>query len=47
MKESGRASMRVAIKRLLRKYKYPKDEMNKIVKLIIDQAQYFDEAYGL
>lgn len=47
MKESGRASMRVSIKRLLRKYKYPKDEMNKVVKLIIDQAQYFDEAYGL
>ena len=47
MKESGRASMRVAIKRLLRKYKYPKDEINKVVKLIIDQAQYFDEAYGL
>lgn len=47
MKESGRASMRVAIKRLLRKYKYPKDDMNKVVKLIIDQAQYFDEAYEL
>ena len=47
MKESGRASMRVAIKRLLRKYKYPKDEINNVVKLIIDQAQYFDEAYGL
>lgn len=47
MKESGRASMRVAIKRLLRKYKYPKDEINNVVKLIIDQAQYFDEVYGL
>lgn len=47
LKQSGRASMRLAVKRLLRKYKYPKDEMDKVVKLIIDQAQYFDEAYGL
>lgn len=47
IKESGRASMRLAVKKLLRKYKYPKDEMNKVIKLIIDQAQYFDEAYEL
>ena len=47
IKESGQASMRLAVKKLLRKYKYPKDEMNKVIKLIIDQAQYFDEAYEL
>lgn len=47
IKESGRASMRLAVKKLLRKYKYPKDEMNKVIKLIIDQAKYFDEAYEL
>ena len=47
IKESGQASMRLSVKKLLRKYKYSKDEMNKVIKLIIDQAQYFDEAYEL
>lgn len=42
MRESGRANMRRKVKRLLAKYKYPKDDRNKIIELIVEQAEYFD-----
>lgn len=47
MRESGRANMRRAVKRLLSKYNYPKDERSKIIELIVEQAEYMDkEAIG-
>lgn len=42
MRKSGRASMRRAVKRLLARYEYPKDSRNKIIDLIVEQAEYFD-----
>lgn len=40
LKESVRARMRSRIKRLLAKYKYPPDKQEKVVKLIIEQAEH-------
>ena len=42
MRDSGRANMRRTIKRLLKKYEYPKEERNKIISLLVEQAEYFD-----
>lgn len=42
MRESGRANMRRTVKRLLAKYKYPKDQRNKVIELIVKQAENFD-----
>ena len=39
MYESVRAQMRITVKRLLRKYKYPPDKQADAVKLIIEQAE--------
>ena len=46
MRESGRANMRRKVKRLLSKYKYPRDERDKIIDLIIEQAEYYDGMMG-
>ncbi|WP_203265952.1 type I restriction endonuclease subunit R [Streptococcus uberis] len=43
MRESGRANMRRTIKRLLSRYNYPQDQRNKIIDLIVEQAEYLDE----
>jgi type I restriction enzyme R subunit len=40
-KESVRAEMRAAVKRLLRKYKYPPDRQESAVSLVIEQAELF------
>lgn len=40
-KESVRASMRSAVKRLLRKYKYPPDRQESAVSLVVEQAELF------
>ena len=42
MRESGRANMRRKVKRLLAKYKYPKDQRNNVIDLIVEQAEYYD-----
>ena len=39
-KESVRARMRTRIKRLLAKYKYPPDKQEKVVCLVIEQAEH-------
>ena len=36
-----RAEMRAAVKRLLRKYKYPPDRQESAVSLVIEQAELF------
>ena len=40
MKESARAKMRVMVKRLLRKYRYPPDKQEQAVQTILEQAAY-------
>lgn len=40
-RESVRAEMRAAVKRLLRKYKYPPDRQESAVSLVIEQAELF------
>jgi len=45
-KESVQAKMRVTIKRLLKKYKYPPDHRQEAIKLIMEQAQLFGEAWA-
>jgi hypothetical protein len=39
LRESVRAKMRVKIKRLLKKYKYPPDQQPKAVKTVMEQAE--------
>ena len=39
LRESVRAKMRVKIKRLLKKYKYPPDKQPKAVKTVMEQAE--------
>ena len=43
VRESVRAQMRITVKRLLRKYKYPPDKQADAVKLIIEQAEKMSE----
>ena len=40
-RENVRAEMRTAVKRLLRKYKYPPDKQESAVALVIEQAELF------
>lgn len=42
MRESVRANMRRKVKRLLAKYKYPKNQRNNVIDLIVEQAEYYD-----
>ena len=46
MRESGRANMRRTVKRLLSKFNYPPDERNKIIKLIVEQAELYEGIEG-
>ena len=46
MRESGKANMRRTVKRLLSKYNYPPDQRDKIMHLIIEQAEYYDGLVG-
>ena len=39
VKESVRAKMRVMVKRILRKYKYPPDKQESAVKTVLEQAE--------
>ncbi|NLJ71186.1 MAG: type I restriction endonuclease subunit R [Clostridiaceae bacterium] len=47
MRESGRANMRRTVKRLLSKFNYPPDERNKIIKLIVEQAEFYQGIEGV
>lgn len=46
VKASVQAKMRVAIRRLLKKYKYPPDQTPEAVRLIMEQAQLFGEEWA-
>ncbi len=46
VRESVRASLRLLVKRILRKYKYPPDQQNDAVELVLQQAQALGEAWG-
>lgn len=45
-RESVRARLRLMVKRILRKYKYPPDQQDAAVELVLEQAQAFGEAWG-
>jgi type I restriction enzyme R subunit len=45
VRESVRASLRLLVKRILRKYKYPPDQQNEAVELVLQQAQTLGEAW--
>ena len=45
MRESVRANLRLLVKRILRKYKYPPDQQNEAVELVLQQAQALGEAW--
>ena len=42
-RESVRAKLRLMVKRILKKYKYPPDQQDDAVKLILEQAQALGE----
>ena len=45
-RESVRAKLRLMVKRILRKYKYPPDLQEAAAELILQQAQVFGEDWG-
>ncbi|MDO9282249.1 MAG: DUF3387 domain-containing protein [Methylotenera sp.] len=45
VRDSVRASLRLLVKRILRKYKYPPDQHNEAVELVLQQAQALGEAW--
>ena len=45
-RESVRAKLRLMVKRILRKYKYPPDLQEEAVDLVLRQAQVFGESWG-
>lgn len=45
VRDSVRASLRLLVKRILRKYKYPPDQQNDAVELVLQQAQTLGEAW--
>lgn len=45
-RESVRAKLRLMVKRILRKYKYPPDEQEEAIKLILQQAEALGEAWA-
>ncbi len=46
VRESVRAKMRVTVKHLLKKYKYPPDKQEEAVKLVIQQAEVLSEQWA-
>ena len=46
-RESVRAQLRLMVKRILRKYKYPPDQADAAVELVLEQAQSLGEAWGV
>lgn len=45
-RESVRATLRLMVKRILRKYKYPPDQQERAVELVLQQAEALGEAWG-
>ena len=45
-RESVRAKLRLMVKRILRKYKYPPDLQEEAVDLVLRQAQVFGDNWG-
>jgi type I restriction enzyme R subunit len=46
-RESVRAKLRLMVKRILKKYKYPPDQQDAAVQLILEQAQALGEAWAV
>ena len=46
-RESVRAKLRLMVKRVLKKYKYPPDQQDAAVQLILEQAQALGEAWAV
>ena len=46
-RESVRAKLRLMVKRVLKKYKYPPDQQDASVQLILEQAQALGEAWAV
>jgi type I restriction enzyme R subunit len=46
VRESVRAEMRLLIKRLLRKYKYPPESQEEAVALVLEQAEALADAWS-
>lgn len=44
-RESVRATLRLMVKRILRKYKYPPDQQEDAVELVLQQAQALGESW--
>ena len=45
-RESVRAKLRLMVKRILRKYKYPPDQREAAVELVLQQAEVIGESWG-
>ncbi|WP_286162447.1 type I restriction enzyme endonuclease domain-containing protein [Methylobacillus flagellatus] len=45
-RESVRAKLRLMVKRILRKYKYPPDQQENAITLVLQQAEALGEAWG-
>jgi len=45
-RESVQAKLRLMIKRILRKYKYPPDQQDAAVELVLQQAKALGEAWA-
>jgi hypothetical protein len=45
-RESVQAKLRLMVKRILRKYKYPPDHQDAAVELVLEQVQAFGEGWG-
>jgi len=46
-RESVRAKLRLVVKRILRKYKYPPDRQDGAVELVLQQAQVMGESWAV
>ena len=44
-RESVRATLRLMVKRILRKYKYPPDRQDEAIELVLQQAEVLGEAW--
>jgi type I restriction enzyme, R subunit len=44
--QTARAKLRLMVKRILRKYKYPPDQQEAAVELVLQQAEALGEAWG-
>ena len=45
-RESMQARLRLMVKRILRKYKYPPDHQDAAVELVLEQVQAFGDGWG-